>query len=115
MHAVVNFFVSIITFVVGTVWFVAGPGGVLYGWWSHWLPGHSDTGLAYLLGYPGRLADTLVNTSVGVILLITAPWVMRGLVLVHARVARALLQGYGGEPYVPVVRRSSEYAGTGRY
>lgn len=112
MHVVVNFFVSIITFVVGTVWFVAGPGGVLYGWWSHWLPNRSDSGLAYLLGYPGHFADTLVNTSVGAILLITSPWVMRGLVMVHAGIARALLHGNAPAPYAVIGRPASEYAGS---
>ena len=115
VHVVVNFFVSIVTFVVGTVWFVAGPGGVLYGWWSHWLPNQSASGLAYLLGYPGHFADTLVNTSVGAILLITSPWVMRGLVTVHTGIAKALLQSYATVPYAAVGRPSSEYAGTGRF
>jgi len=94
VHILVNFVVSIISFVIGTVWFVAAPGGLLYGWWSRWLPANGGhDGLAYLLGYPGHFADTLVNTVLGFLLLITAPWVLRGLVRMHAGIALALLSG----------------------
>ena len=92
LHVVIIFIVATACFPVAVAWFVAGPGGLLYGLWSVWLPGRgTEGGLAYLLGFPGRISDVLLNMILGVIFLITAPFVMRGLVALQAGIARGLL------------------------
>jgi signal transduction histidine kinase len=48
-------------------------------------------GLPALLGYPGRFAEVTFNTVLGGLLLLSAPVVLRGLVGLHAAIARALL------------------------
>jgi signal transduction histidine kinase len=71
-------------------WAVSGPAGLTYWFWSRWLP-DDNQGLPYLLGFPGRLADVTFNTLLGAVFLITTPLVLRGLIAMHAAVARALL------------------------
>ena len=78
------------TFSVAVSWAVSGPGGLTYWFWSRWLP-DDNQGLPYLLGFPGRFADVTFNTVLGAIMLLTTPMVLRGLVAMHAAVARALL------------------------
>ena len=84
------FVLSTITFSIALTWAVGGPAGLTYWFWSQWLP-DNDTGLPALLGYPGRFADITFNTVLGVLLVLTTPIVLRGLVGMHTAVARALL------------------------
>lgn len=92
LHAFVVFVISTVTFPIGSAFLVAGPGGLLFGFWSRWLPQNDpESGLAYLLGFPGRFADVAVQTILGALFLIAAPFVMRGLVMLHAGIARGLL------------------------
>ena len=67
-----------------------GLGGLTYWFWSRWLPDDNE-GLPNLLGFPGRFADITFNTVLGMILLLTTPIVLRGLMLLHVAVGRALL------------------------
>ena len=92
LHVLVNFILSVISFSLALTWVVGGLGGVTYWFWSQWLPEPSEQdGLAALLGYPSRFADITLNTVLGSLLLITAPFVLRGLVRLHGAVAYALL------------------------
>jgi signal transduction histidine kinase len=91
LHVLINFILSTITFSLALTWVVGGLGGVTYWFWSQWLPQPNDSGLAALLGYPGRLAEVTLNTGLGALLLITTPFVLRGLVRLHGAVAYALL------------------------
>jgi signal transduction histidine kinase len=91
LHVLVNFILSIVTFSLALAWTAGGLGGVTYWFWSQWLPQPPDQGLAALLGYPGRFAEITLNTVLGALLLITAPFVLRGLVRLHGAVAYALL------------------------
>lgn len=91
LHVLVNFILSTVTFSLALAWTVGGLGGVTYWFWSQWLPQPPDQGLAALLGYPGRFAEITLNTVLGALLLITAPFVLRGLVRLHGAVAYALL------------------------
>jgi signal transduction histidine kinase len=92
LHVLVNFILSVISFSLALGWVVGGLGGVTYWFWSQWLPEPSEQdGLAALLGYPSRFADITLNTVLGSLLLITAPFVLRGLVRLHGAVAYALL------------------------
>ncbi|HEY9294049.1 MAG TPA: sensor domain-containing protein [Microlunatus sp.] len=92
LHVVIIFIVATVCFPIAVTWFVAGPGGLLYGVWSVWLPGQgSEGGLAFLLGFPGRMSEIVVNMFLGAVFVITAPFVMRGLVALQAGIARGLL------------------------
>jgi signal transduction histidine kinase len=90
LHVLVNFILSTITFSLALTWVFGGLGGVTYWFWSRWLPQPTE-GLPALLGYPGRLAELTFNTVLGALLLITAPFVLRGLVRLHGAMAYALL------------------------
>jgi signal transduction histidine kinase len=91
LHVLISFILSVITFSLALTWVFGGLGGVTYWFWSQWLPQPAESGLAFLLGYPGRLADITLNAVLGALLLITAPFVLRGLVRLHGAVAYALL------------------------
>ncbi|TDE90886.1 sensor histidine kinase [Occultella glacieicola] len=93
LHTLLFFPLSLTTFIVTVVWWVVGAGGVLYFVWERYLPDGGRTGLADLLGYPGRVADIALTTVIGAILLITAPWVVRAMVAVHRGLARVTLGG----------------------
>ena len=90
LHVLVAFPVSIVTFSIAVTWVVGGLGGITFWLWSRALPDDSQ-GLMALLGYPGRFAEVALNTVAGVLLLLTAPAVLRGLVALHATIATALL------------------------
>ena len=90
LHVLVGFVLSTITFSIAVTWAVGGPGGLTYWFWSQWLP-ENDTGLPALLGYPGRFVDITFNTVLGILLVLTTPIVLRGLIGLHTAVARALL------------------------
>ena len=90
LHVLVNFILSTITFSLALTWVFGGLGGVTYWFWSRWLPQPTE-GLPALLGYPGRFAELTFNTVLGALLLITTPFVLRGLVRLHGAVAYALL------------------------
>jgi hypothetical protein len=90
IHVPIGFVLSTFTFSVAVSWVFGGIGGVLYWFWGRYLPDDSQ-GLAYLLGFPGRFAESILNAALGVILILTAPAVLRGLVQLHAAVARGLL------------------------
>jgi len=91
LHMLIIFVVATACFPVGVAWAAAGPGGLLYSVWSVWLPQNGESGLAYLLGFPGRFAEVALNTFFGFVFLLTAPFVMRGLVRLQAGIARGLL------------------------
>jgi signal transduction histidine kinase len=91
LHVLINFILSTITFSLALAWVFGGLGGVTYWFWSQWLPQESVSGLAALLGYPGRVADVALNSVLGAVLLITTPLMLRGLVRLHGAVAYALL------------------------
>ena len=90
LHVLINFILSTITFSLALTWVIGGLGGVTYWFWSGWLP-QPNEGLPALLGYTSRFADLTFNTVLGILLLITSPFVLRGLVRLHAAVAYALL------------------------
>jgi signal transduction histidine kinase len=90
LHVLINFILSTITFSLALTWVFGGLGGVTYWFWSRWLP-QDNQGLPELLGYPGRIAELTFNSVLGALLLITTPFVLRGLVRLHGAVAYALL------------------------
>ena len=90
LHVLVNFVLATFTFSVAVSWVAGGLGGLTYWFWSRWLP-EDNRGLPDLLGFPGRFADITFNTVLAMILLLSTPVVLRGLVQLHWAVARALL------------------------
>jgi signal transduction histidine kinase len=90
LYVPIGFVLSTFSFSVAVSWVVGGLGGVLYLFWGRYLPDDSQ-GLAYLLGFPNRFAESALNMGLGLILLLTAPAVLHGLVRLHAAVARGLL------------------------
>ncbi len=90
LHVLISFILSVTSFSIAVTWVAGGLGGVTFWFWSRYLPGDSQ-GLAWLLGFPGRLAETALNSVAGLVLLLTAPAILHGLVALHAVVARGLL------------------------
>jgi signal transduction histidine kinase len=90
LFVLVNFILATFSFSVAVSWVAAGPGGITYWFWSRFLP-DGNQGLPYLLGFPGRFADVVLNEILGVIMLLTTPLVLHGLVRLHGAVARGLL------------------------
>jgi signal transduction histidine kinase len=90
LHVLVNFVLATFSFSVAVSWAASGPGALTYWFWSRWLP-DDNQGLPGLLGFPGRFADITFNTVLGVIIVVTTPVMLRGLVALHAAVAQALL------------------------
>lgn len=93
LHAVIAFPVHVTTSVVAVTWGVTGVGGSLYLLWEWVLPRDGDvTGLFGLVTMVNsRIAEIVVNTVLGVLMVLTLPWVLRGLVAVQAGLARGLL------------------------
>jgi len=94
LHCVVAFPVRVATFSIAVSWAVGGLGGTLFVLWEWSLPRSEDSyhGLFWLLtDSPSWLGDIALNTTIGLFLLLSLPWVVRGLVAVHAGLARGLL------------------------
>ncbi|WP_419998730.1 sensor domain-containing protein [Streptomyces boninensis] len=92
-HMVVAFPLRVLTFSLALTWTVGAVGELLYVTWSWALPrDRGEEGLLDLaFGISSRAADIGFNTGIGVVLLLTAVPVMRGLTALQAGAARALL------------------------
>jgi len=94
LHSVVSFPVRVAAFAIGVVWVVGGVGGTLGVTWMWAIPYDDDGGggLVWLLtGNPSKFLEIALNTFFGLVLLATAPLVVRLLVLAKAGLARGLL------------------------
>jgi signal transduction histidine kinase len=90
LHVLITFVLSLVTFPLAVAWMAAGPGGLTYWFWSRYLP-EDRLGLAHLLGFPGMLVDVVTNTAIGAAFLVTAPYLLHGLVALHAGIAHGVL------------------------
>ena len=90
LHVLIGFVLSTFSFSLAVSWVVSGPAGLTYWFWSQFLP-EDNRGLPALLGFPSRVADVTFNTILGTIFVLTTPVVLRGLIAMHAAVARGLL------------------------
>lgn len=90
LHVMVAFVIDAAAFPLAITWVLGGPGGLLYGFWSKYLP-DDDKGLAWLLGFPGHLGEVAINTTLGAVVLFTTPAVLRWIVAVQTRVAQMIL------------------------
>jgi signal transduction histidine kinase len=93
LHGVIAFPVRVAMFVIAITWTVGGLGSLLYITWQWALPADSENGgLFWLLtGSPSRWGEIGVNTVLGLIMVLTSPLVVRGLVATRAGLARGLL------------------------
>ena len=93
LWALVGFVTGTTAFVVVAAWWAAAGAGLTYWFWQQWLPA-DDTSLAELIGLgEGRVADSLVQFGLGLVALVTLPWVVRGAAAVHAGLADLVLCG----------------------
>ena len=90
LHVLITFVLSLLTFPLAVAWMAAGPGGLTYWFWSRYLP-EGSPGLAHLLGFPGAMVDVVTNTAIGAAFLVTAPFILHGLVALHAGIAHGVL------------------------
>ncbi|HEY5820477.1 MAG TPA: sensor domain-containing protein [Propionibacteriaceae bacterium] len=90
LHVPISFILATVSFSLAVSWVAGGLGGVTFWLWSRFLPDDSR-GLAWLLGFPGRFAESALNGVAGGLLLITAPALIHGLISLYAAIARGLL------------------------
>ena len=113
LHCVVAFPVRIAAFSIAVSWAVGGLGLTLYVLWEWSLSrsgNYYNNGLFGLTtGSSARLGDIVLNTAIGVVLLASLPWVVRGLVAVQAGLARGLLTDQ-----TAVLRARAEHLAAGR-
>jgi signal transduction histidine kinase len=97
-HGLLTFFTSIAAFAVAIAWWAGGIAGTLYPFWEWATPKDgNEEGIHQLLGLPDtRFADIAVQTSMGLVLLITLPPVLRGAALLRALPARGMLFAMAG-------------------
>jgi signal transduction histidine kinase len=94
LHAVVAFPVRLAMFIIAVTWTVGGLGSVLAFAWQWAIPRDADDGggLYWLLfGQNSLFGEIVLNTVLGLIMVATAPLVIRGLVATRAGLARGLL------------------------
>jgi signal transduction histidine kinase len=95
LHAVIAFPVRLAMFVIAVVWTVGGLGSALSVTWQWAIPRDPEDdggGLYWLLfGQHSLAGEIAVSTVLGLIMLATAPLVIRGLVATRAGLARGLL------------------------
>ncbi len=90
---VLGFVTGLVAFVVTLVWWAAVLNGLTYWFWSRFLPQDgNDESLAHLIGLgDSRAADVFLQSAIGVVALLTLPFVVRLVALTHSGLARMLL------------------------
>ena len=93
MWSIVGLVTGTFAFAVTLVWWATVLEGLTFWFWQQWIPaGDNEGGLASLLGFgESRTAESLANLVVGVVALVTLPWVVRFVAVVHASLATVLL------------------------
>jgi signal transduction histidine kinase len=104
---IVNPIVSLITWTITLVWVLTGLSGSTYWFWalvspearSNWHvgPWGETTIAAWQTGSGYPVGEALLSFVLGVILLITLPFVSRGFVMLHAVIARGLLSAFASD------------------
>lgn len=91
LHTLIGFPVRLTAAVLLLAWGLGGLGGLLFVAWEWTLPADRH-GLYWLLtGTTSRVAEIVVNTVLGAVMLAVLPWLVRALVAVRAALARGLL------------------------
>lgn len=94
-HALARFPVSVATFTVVVSWWAVAVAGTLTVAWDWAIPrGPDNMSLAQLVGLgDSAFARIAFQTAIGVVCLLTLPFIVRGCALVEAGMARILLTG----------------------
>ncbi|MGN8552667.1 UNVERIFIED_CONTAM: sensor domain-containing protein [Microbacterium sp. SLM126] len=110
---IVSPIISIISFVLTTVWLSVGLGGLTYWFWGVFLPrgdggewGHyvSDA-LPWMFGaWPSWTVEVVLYLIAGVLFTFTMPWVLGGLALGHHSVAKGMLGRWESDDLAAEVR-----------
>jgi len=102
---IVNFAVGIVSWSITIVWTSTALGGLTYWLWSWSLPADgTSVGLSTLIarsfgdtGPASLAAENVLNAVLGLVFLLTLPFVTRGLVLMHQGIARLMLGAWSSE------------------
>ncbi len=104
---VVNFAISLFSWIVTVVWVSVGLGGLTYWFWSRFLPeSHYQLYISqWIINGRGIVpanaayhsGEIILYLVLGVLLLATLPFITRGLTMVHWGVARVLLGSWTSE------------------
>jgi signal transduction histidine kinase len=118
---VINFALSLFTWVVTVVWVSIGLGGISYWFWDRFLPpqGHVLYISQWLLFQRGVVApnagygviEVLFYLVLGVLMLATLPFVTRGLTTIHWGIAYGVLGAWKSESLRAQVQDLSEARG----
>jgi len=97
LWSMVGFVTGVFVWSVTITWLASVLGGLTYWFWQMWLPrGENNDTLAELIGLgAGRFADIALNTVFGIVALVTLPFVMRAMAVMHGGTADLLLNGRG--------------------
>jgi signal transduction histidine kinase len=108
LWSLVGFITGTVAFAVAVAWWAGTLGGLSYWFWQRYIPESPDShGLAYYLGFGnGRTPESWVNLAIGGVLLLTLPFVLRLVALMHGGLA-ALLLGSRAELQQEVARVES--------
>jgi signal transduction histidine kinase len=92
---VISFVTGTFVFVVTLAWWAAAANGLTYWFWERYLPDDGrDESLAELIGFGDtRFADVALQTIIGLAALLTLPFVVRGMAMLHGGLAEAVLSG----------------------
>jgi len=122
LHTVIiNFAVSLFSWVVTVVWLSVGLGGISYWFWHRFIPdgGHQLYLSQWLLFQRGIVApnesydalEVVFYLAVGLVLLATLPFVTRGLTVLHWAIAYGVLGAWKSESLGKQVQDLSEARG----
>ena len=90
--ALVGLVTGTLAFAVTLAWWTATATGLTYWFWQHWIPEGDESGLADLIGLgEGRTTESLLNLGLGIALLLTLPWAVRLVTVIHSSLAWVLL------------------------
>lgn len=95
-HAVVAFPIRVATWAIAFAWTASAVGGISYlawGWWAETQPDNES--LWNLLGIDSVPAGVFLQTLLGLVFLVTLPYVARGMVGVDTTLGRLLLTNPG--------------------
>lgn len=116
---VVDFVITTVTWSIMITWVAVGLGGISYWFWDGFVPdGERDffvtDWIAERLGLEvanPAVADNLLNLLLGVIFLVTLPFITRGLTSLHWLVARGILGAWKSDALQREVANLSESRG----
>ncbi|GAA1968679.1 sensor histidine kinase [Nocardioides panacihumi] len=93
LWSLVGLVTGTLAFSVAVAWWAGAVGGLTYWFWQRFIPESPDEhGLAWVLGIGDtRTAESWVNLAAGAVLALTLPLALRGVALLHGRLAGALL------------------------